>query len=172
MAITIIEADLDNLSHQQALLMILDSYARDEMGQGYGLDVDVRNRVIAGLKEHGKSLVLLAYDDNEPIGSAVVIIGFSTFNARPLLNIHDLSVLPEFRGRGIGYKLLEAVEAKAKALARVQKNIKGRRLVKSTKGALKGKAPVPDFDPINVQFSTQEIDALFNIIASSILYPL
>lgn len=116
MAITIIEADLDNLSHQQALLMILDSYARDEMGQGYGLDVDVRNRVIAGLKEHGKSLVLLAYDDNEPIGSAVVIIGFSTFNARPLLNIHDLSVLPEFRGRGIGYKLLEAVEAKAKAL--------------------------------------------------------
>ena len=116
MAISIVEADLENSSHQQAVLFILDNYARDEMGQGNELDADVRDRVIAGLREHGNSLVLLAFDDTEPIGSAVVIIGFSTFYARPLLNIHDLSVMPAYRGQGIGYKLLEAVEAKALAM--------------------------------------------------------
>ena len=42
--------------------------------------------------------------------------GFSTFAARPLINIHDLAVLPDLRGQGIGRQLLEAVECKARAL--------------------------------------------------------
>ena len=56
---------------------------------------------------------------------------------------------------------------KLKKLARVQKNIKGQQLVRATKGALKGKAPVPDFEPINVFFTNQEIDALFNLVNNS-----
>ncbi len=56
---------------------------------------------------------------------------------------------------------------KLKKLAKVQRNVKGQRLVKSTKGALKGKAPVPDFDPINTNFTNQEIDALFNLVNNS-----
>jgi len=40
-------------------------------------------------------------------------LGFSTFQARPLLNIHDLAVVPDWRGQGIGRALLEAVEVEA-----------------------------------------------------------
>ena len=44
------------------------------------------------------------------------VLGFSTFKARPLVNVHDLAVLPEHRGRGVGRALLAAVERKARAL--------------------------------------------------------
>lgn len=53
---------------------------------------------------------------------------------------------------------------KASKLAKVQKNVEGERLVSATKGALAGKAKVPDFEPINLQFSSQEIDTLFNMV--------
>jgi ribosomal protein S18 acetylase RimI-like enzyme len=46
---------------------------------------------------------------------AVCFLGFSTFAARPLLNVHDLAVLPECRGKGVGRALLEAAEARARA---------------------------------------------------------
>ncbi len=42
--------------------------------------------------------------------------GFSTFAALPILNISDLAVLPEYRGRGFSRSLLAAVEKKARAL--------------------------------------------------------
>ncbi len=50
------------------------------------------------------------------MGIAVCFIGFSTFAARPLINIHDLAVLPEGRGNGVGRKLLTAVERKAREM--------------------------------------------------------
>lgn len=58
-------------------------------------------------------------------------------------------------------------QRKAAKLAQVQKNVRGQSLVRSTKGALKGKAPIPDFDPLNVNLSAPEIDALFNIVNTS-----
>jgi len=45
---------------------------------------------------------------------AVCFTGFSTFRARALYNIHDLAVLPAWRGRGVGRRLLRAVEAQAR----------------------------------------------------------
>ncbi len=58
-------------------------------------------------------------------------------------------------------------QRKAQKLATVQKNIRGKGLVGATKGALKGKSPLPDFTPINVDLTSQEIDALFNLINTS-----
>jgi len=51
----------------------------------------------------------------EPLGVAVCFIGYSTFAARPLLNLHDLAVVPNARGAGVGRALLAAVEAQARA---------------------------------------------------------
>jgi ribosomal protein S18 acetylase RimI-like enzyme len=48
-----------------------------------------------------------------PVGLAVCFLGFSTFQARPLLNIHDLAVRPNHRGAGVGGALLGAVESEA-----------------------------------------------------------
>jgi ribosomal protein S18 acetylase RimI-like enzyme len=58
--------------------------------------------------------VLLAFADEVAIGIAVCFVGFSTFRARPLLNVHDLAVLPQYRGKGAGRALLLAAEDHAR----------------------------------------------------------
>ena len=114
--IEIIEADLERPEHQRAVVELLDAYARDPMGNGKPLADDVKRDLIAGLQRHPTTLVLLAYVSNRPVGIAVCFLGFSTFAARPLLNLHDFAVLAEYRGQGIARQLLEAVEAKAREL--------------------------------------------------------
>jgi len=113
MDIKITEADLDNPLHGDAVVAILDGYAREPAGGGRPLSEDVRRRLIPQLKARNNALILLALADQKPAGVAVCFTGFSTFAARPLLNLHDLAVLPGFRGRGIGHRLLSALNAYA-----------------------------------------------------------
>jgi ribosomal protein S18 acetylase RimI-like enzyme len=91
-------------------------YCRDEFGDSQPLAPDVRQQLIPGLVKHGGARVFLAFDGPQPLGVAICLIGFSSFRAKPLLNIHDIAVSPAARGKGIGRKLLEAVEAEARAL--------------------------------------------------------
>jgi ribosomal protein S18 acetylase RimI-like enzyme len=114
--VTIIEADLDTPQHQQAIISLIDAYARDPMGCGRGLPPDARERLIPALQQHPTTLVFLALEGATPVGIALCFRGFSTFTARPLLNIHDLAVLPDYRGQGVGHLLLERVEAKGREL--------------------------------------------------------
>jgi GNAT superfamily N-acetyltransferase len=113
--IRVAEADLGRPDHQRAVLDLVDAYARDLMGAGAPLPADVRERLIPGLRAHPTTLVFLAWLADRPVGIATCFVGFSTFAARPLINVHDLAVLPDHRGRGIGRRLLEAVEHKARA---------------------------------------------------------
>jgi GNAT superfamily N-acetyltransferase len=114
--IRIVEANLSLRADQEAVLAMVDAYSRDAMGDGKSLDPDVRAQLIPGLRRHPTTLIFLAFDGDQPIGAAVCFIGFSTFAAKPLINIHDFVVLPTSRGKGIGRQLLEAVETKAKQL--------------------------------------------------------
>jgi len=114
--IRIIEADLSLPAQQEAVLAMVDAYSRDAMGDGKPLDPDVRAQLIPGLRRHPTTLIFLAFDGEQPVGAAVCFIGFSTFAAKPLINIHDFVVLPTSRGKGIGRQLLKAVEAKAREL--------------------------------------------------------
>lgn len=116
MRVEIVETDLDNPDHSRGLLDVLDSYARDPMGGARPLRPSVRERLVRELAAQSNALILLALASGEPIGVAVCFVGFSTFAARSLLNIHDLAVLPEFRGRGVGRALLAAAEARARQL--------------------------------------------------------
>ena len=115
MSIEITDADLGNEAHAQALLTVLDSYAADEMGGGQPLEPDVRRRLVPALREQANALVLLAFVEGAAVGLANCFYGFSTFAARPLLNVHDLAVVPAFRGRGVGRALLAAVDDRARA---------------------------------------------------------
>lgn len=113
---TITEADLSDPVHQAATLSMMDAYARDEMGDGKPLSDWSREHLIAGLREHPTTLVFLAFRGAEPVGIATCFRGFSTFAARPLINISDYFVLPTCRGQGVGRRLMEAIERRAREL--------------------------------------------------------
>jgi GNAT superfamily N-acetyltransferase len=95
------------------LLLALDAYARDPMGGGKPLAVDVRERIVPGLAATPGAFSLIARLDGQPVGLANCFTGFSTFAAQPLVNVHDLAVLPDYRGRGVGGALLRGVEHEA-----------------------------------------------------------
>jgi ribosomal protein S18 acetylase RimI-like enzyme len=114
--VNIVEADLADPLHRAAVLDLTRSYARDPMGNGGDLPDAIRSRLIDGLRKHPTTLIFLAFDGSRAIGIATCFIGFSTFAARPLVNIHDLHVVEEFRRSGVARRLLEAVEGKARQL--------------------------------------------------------
>lgn len=114
--VRIVEADLDNSRDQAAIVNMINAYARDPMGDGRDLTDEVRRNLIPGLRQHPTTMIFLAYAGQEPVGIAVCFRGFSTFAARPLLNIHDLAVVPEYRRHGVGRRLLERVEARGREL--------------------------------------------------------
>jgi ribosomal protein S18 acetylase RimI-like enzyme len=115
-AIQIIPADLALPNHQQAVVDLIDAYSRDPMGDGKPLPDDVKQRLVPGLRAHPTTIIFLAYDGDQPVGIALCFRGFSSFYAKPLINIHDLAVLPGYRGHGIGRKLLGAVATKGREL--------------------------------------------------------
>jgi ribosomal protein S18 acetylase RimI-like enzyme len=109
-SIDIVEADLANVEHCDAVLALVEGYASGPMGGNQPLSNDVCERLIPALRNQPQRLVLLARMENRYIGVAVSFQGFSTFHARPLLNIHDLAVHPDFQQRGVGRRLLAEIE--------------------------------------------------------------
>jgi ribosomal protein S18 acetylase RimI-like enzyme len=117
MSYSVRAADLARAEDRAAVITLLDAYARDPMGGGQPLASDV----IAAIPDRLASLPharvwLASAPDGEPAGVAVCFLGFSTFAARPLLNLHDLAVAPAHRRRGVGRRLLGAIEDAARAL--------------------------------------------------------
>jgi ribosomal protein S18 acetylase RimI-like enzyme len=115
----ITDAELGSEQGAERVVALVDAYARDPMGGGAPLPADARARLGADLRERaarGFAVVLLAERRGEPVGVAIGFVGYSTFRARPLLNLHDLAVLPAARGAGVGRALLDAVAVRARAL--------------------------------------------------------
>lgn len=112
--IQILDADFGDPTHREAVVTIVDSYARDPVGGGRPLGPEVRDGLVEGLHSHPTARVLLAFAEGSPVGIAICFLGFSTFRARPLLNVHDLAVLPDWRGRGVGRALLTGAEERAR----------------------------------------------------------
>lgn len=115
MSLEVRAANLQDPRDAEAVVRLLDAYARDPRGGGEPLPAEVRARLVPGLRAHPTALAWLAFSAGEPVGVCVGFGGFSTFRAMPLLNIHDLAVLPAVRGQGIGRALLAAAEAHARA---------------------------------------------------------
>lgn len=113
-SLTVRLADLADASDAAEVVAVLDSYASDPRGGGQPLSAEVRTRLIPGLRAHPTSRIWLAFDGTAAVGLCVGFVGFSTFQAKPLLNIHDLAVVPARRGGGVGRSLLTAAEAHAR----------------------------------------------------------
>ena len=112
-ALTITLADYRDPRDAADVVALLDAYARDPMGGGAPLADVVKARLTGDLSANPQAFSLLARIDDKAVGLANCFMGYSTFAAAPLVNIHDLAVLPETRGRGVGKALLAAVEAEA-----------------------------------------------------------
>ena len=110
----VIEADLSREDHQADIAELVNAFSIDRMGEP--LPARVEGDLIPGLRSHPTTHIFLAHQGKEAIGIAVCFRGFSTFAARPLINIHDLLVLPDYRGQGVGKQLLQAVEQRAREI--------------------------------------------------------
>lgn len=97
-----------------ALLQLLDSYASDPMGGGKPLPEEVLQTLIPKLKARDDYLGVIAFYDNKPAGLINAFEGFSTFAAKPLMNIHDVIVISEFRGKGLALRMMAELEQLAR----------------------------------------------------------
>lgn len=108
--------DLENPAISAAWLDLLDHYARDPMGGGAGLTDYARSHLVDELKSLPTFHGALAFSGEEAVGLINCFAGFSTFAARPLLNIHDIVTRADRRGQGIAQALLHWAEQRARDL--------------------------------------------------------
>lgn len=59
--------------------------------------------------QHRYAEVLLAEDDGQVVGFALFFHNYSTFVSKPGIYLEDLFVMPDYRGRGHGKALFQAV---------------------------------------------------------------
>jgi ribosomal protein S18 acetylase RimI-like enzyme len=112
----IIEIDLGNSQHRAVVLDLVCQFARAIMGAGQELSNAKQQALIEGLTHHPTTLIFVAYSGEQPVGIAISFLGFSTFAAQKLINIHDFYVVESMRRQGVGRALLQAIETKAREL--------------------------------------------------------
>ncbi len=115
MNIKVIQADYADPQHAKIITEILDKYALDAMGGGQGLTNFTKRHLVSELNKLPHAFSVLAFVDDQPAGLVNCFEAFSTFACKPLVNIHDVSVLPQFRGLGVSLRMLERVENIAQA---------------------------------------------------------
>ncbi|WP_249978130.1 GNAT family N-acetyltransferase [Vreelandella olivaria] len=110
----IVIADLTSSFHAEAVVSLLNDYAKDKMGGASELSDFVKSNLVSELEKRPYMFAVLAFVQNEPAGLAICVEGFSSFACRPLINIHDLFVSSKYRGRKLSQKLLAKAEEVAK----------------------------------------------------------
>jgi GNAT superfamily N-acetyltransferase len=108
--------DFETPGHAESFLALLDHYASDPMGGGSGLSAYARRELIDALRVVATFHGALAFVEGGAVGLINCFLGFSTFAARPLLNVHDLVVRDGWRGQGAGQVLLDWAEGRARDL--------------------------------------------------------
>lgn len=107
-------ADYQRPAHAQALVFLLDAYARDLAGGGQPLSDFAKQHLVAELAARPQAFSVLAFDGAQPVGLVNCMEGFSTFACKPLVNVHDVVVLASHRGRRVGEQMLALVEQLAR----------------------------------------------------------
>ena len=118
--VRVCRADYADPRHAAALVSVLDAYAQDPMGGGEALSDFAKAHLVAALAARPQAYSVLAFAQTQgdalerPVGLVNCIEGFSTFACQPLVNVHDVAVLSDSRGQGVGEKMLVLAEAIAR----------------------------------------------------------
>ncbi|MFQ3249193.1 MAG: ribosomal protein S18 acetylase RimI-like enzyme [Glaciecola sp.] len=102
--------DYDDKRQADELLSLLNAYAKDPMGGGSELASFSKQNLIGELNKRPFIFSIICYVDGKPAGFSNCIEGFSTFKCKPLINIHDFAVNPEFRGLQLSQKMMSKIE--------------------------------------------------------------
>lgn len=94
---------------------LISRYAQDPMGGGEDLAPEVKAVLVQRLRELPDYFGVLAMDGTTPAALINCFEGFSTFMAKPLMNVHDVYVAPACRGQGLSHRMLQRVEDVARA---------------------------------------------------------
>jgi len=109
-----VELDFEDQDHQTALFNLMNAYMLDRMGCEKPLKPDSFQDLVRGLQNQANYVGVLVKSNDEYIGLANCFVNFSTFQMSSLINIHDLIVLPDYRGKGVGRFLMQSVKNIAK----------------------------------------------------------
>lgn len=101
--------DFNNPLHSSNFIKLINHYIKDEMGGGTPHTLEKATELVRGISQHPTAFVVFARINQSFVGMVVSFVNFSTFNAKPFVNIHDVIVEQEFRGRGIARMMLEYV---------------------------------------------------------------
>lgn len=107
-------ANYSNTGDAQTIVSLLAAYALDEAGGGIPLAPEALERLPGELARRPTAFSVLAFDGERAVGLINCFEGFSTFAARPLINVHDVVVLDSHRGRRIAQAMLETVAIEAR----------------------------------------------------------
>ncbi|WP_285414081.1 GNAT family N-acetyltransferase [Variovorax sp. efr-133-TYG-130] len=107
-------ADYRDAAQAAAVVDLLNAYASDPAGGGVPLDPAVRQDLPAALAARPQAFSVLAFEGGQPVGLVNCLEGFSTFACKPLVNVHDVVVLPTHRGQGVAQKMFARVEQEAR----------------------------------------------------------
>jgi ribosomal protein S18 acetylase RimI-like enzyme len=107
--IEFIVCNLKNTEHQQAFIQLMNIYRNDPMGGVGSMSDELALKLINDLKNHPTFMGFLVKSGEEYIAMANCFTGYSTFKAKPLLNIHDFVVSPAWRGQKVGEFLLNHI---------------------------------------------------------------
>jgi ribosomal protein S18 acetylase RimI-like enzyme len=106
----------DYLDKEQSIDIgyLLDAYSKDQMGGSQPLPESVRSNLANELSKLPHAFSIICYVNNKPAGLVNCFEAFSTFKCKPLINIHDVVVVNEFRGLDLSQQMLSKVEEIAK----------------------------------------------------------
>lgn len=110
MTIQIIRVDYAKTQHGKDLLELLNRYALDPAGGEQALNAYTHSNLLAALQNRSDAVSFIAYDELLAVGLLNAFEGFSTFACRPLLNVHDVYVIPNYRRQAVAKKLFNAAQ--------------------------------------------------------------
>ena len=110
----ILIADYTNELHSSAIVTLMNAYAMDKMGGGEPLPESVQQVLVAEMAKVANAFTVLAFVDGKPAGLINCFMGFSTFKAKSLINIHDIVVISDYRGLQLSQLMLAKVEEVAR----------------------------------------------------------